>query len=153
MADGEHALDARQLHAWRVFIQMQEHLRSRIEQQLQASSGLSMADYSVLSVLAGAGSGRLRAHELGDKLGWEKSRLHHQLTRMTKRGLVERRAGPARAVHVELTDQGWAALTEAAPRHSAHVRELVMAPLTDQEVDQLAGISAKLLDRFQRSAP
>ncbi|MBB4689976.1 MarR family winged helix-turn-helix transcriptional regulator [Paractinoplanes abujensis] len=145
MADGAHSLDARQLRAWRVFVQMQEHLRSRIEQQLQAASGLSMADYSVLAVLAGAGPGRLRAHELGNLLGWEKSRLHHQLTRMTGRGLVRRQAGQSRAVHIELTGPGWAALTEAAPRHSEHIHDLVMAPLSDEEVDQLAGLSAKIL--------
>ena len=52
-------LDERQLRAWQTFFQMQEHLRSRIEQQLQASSGLSLADYSVLSVLSEAPGRRL----------------------------------------------------------------------------------------------
>ena len=73
-------LDERQLRAWQTFFQMQEHLRSRIEQQLQASSGLSLADYSVLSVLSEAPGRRLRAYCLSATLGWEKSRLHHQLT-------------------------------------------------------------------------
>jgi hypothetical protein len=43
---------------------MQELLRTRIEQQLQAGSGLSYADYSVLAVLSEAPEGRLRPYEL-----------------------------------------------------------------------------------------
>ncbi len=36
--------------------------------------------YTVLAALSEAAGGRLRAYELGRRLGWEKSRLHHQLT-------------------------------------------------------------------------
>ncbi|MYV43460.1 MarR family transcriptional regulator, partial [Streptomyces sp. SID1328] len=82
---------------------MQEVLRSRIEQQLQAGGGLSNADYTVLVALSEAPDGRLRAHQLSNELGWEKSRLHHQLTRMCKRGLVERRSGGSRAMYAVLT--------------------------------------------------
>ncbi|MBP2328955.1 DNA-binding MarR family transcriptional regulator [Kibdelosporangium banguiense] len=80
-----------------------------------ANNGLSTADYTVLTVLSGATGGRLRAFHLGAMMGWEKSRLHHQLTRMSKRGLVERHSGEARAVHVTLIQKGHEALTEAAP--------------------------------------
>src|SRR5215471_19209418 len=118
---------------------MQEHLRGRIEQQLQACSGLSMADYSVLSVLSGAPGGRLRAYCLSATLGWEKSRLHHQLTRMCQRGLVERHAGESRAIYVQITPQGLTTLEQAAPQHSRHVRRLVIDRLIPDQLDQPAG--------------
>jgi DNA-binding MarR family transcriptional regulator len=73
----EEDLTGRELAAWRTSIRMLETLRSRLEQQLQADSGLSLADYAVLSVLSEASSGRMRLHELGEAVGWEKSRLHH----------------------------------------------------------------------------
>jgi DNA-binding MarR family transcriptional regulator len=139
-------LNEREMDAWRTFYEMQEVLRGRLEQQLQADSGLSNADYTVLVALSEAAGGRLRAHELGHWLGWEKSRLHHQLTRMCGRGLVERHSGRGRASYAAITDVGRAALTAAVPRHTQQVRRLVLDRLTPQQVDQLADISRTILE-------
>ncbi|MET9031000.1 MarR family winged helix-turn-helix transcriptional regulator [Nocardia sp. NPDC004168] len=73
---------------------------------------------------------QLRAFELVELLGWEKSRVHHQLTRMSGCGLVERRSVGSRAVAVVMTKHGHATLEQAAPSHSAHVRQLVIDVLT-----------------------
>lgn len=143
-------LDERELYAWRTFFQMQEVLRGRIEQQLQSCSRLSIADYSVLAVLSAEPGGRLRAYCLSATLGWEKSRLHHQLTRMGKRGLVKRQADDSRASYVQITSQGLAALAEAAPQHSRHVRHMVIDRLTPGQLDQLAEISAAILGPLQQ---
>ena len=134
------------MSAWRTFFEMQEVLRGRLEQQLQADSGLSNADYTVLVALSEAIDGRLRAFELGQRLGWEKSRLHHQLTRMCTRGLVQRHSGAGRAIHAAFTDAGRAALEAAVPRHRQQVRRLVLDRLTPQQIDQLADISRTVLD-------
>lgn len=146
----QQGLNARELHAWQTFFRMQEVLRGRIEQQLQACSGLSTADYTVLTVLSGADDGRLRAYHLGAMTSWEKSRMHHQLTRMSNRGLVERHSGEARASYVVLTQKGREALTEAAPQHSDHVRRLFIDCLSPEQLDQLADISATLLANLER---
>jgi DNA-binding MarR family transcriptional regulator len=142
----ERPLSEREMSAWRTFYEMQEVLRGRLEQQLQAESGLSNADYSVLVTLSEAADGQLRAFEIGRRLGWEKSRLHHQLTRMCKRGLVQRRSGDGRAVHAAITDAGRAALEAAVPGHTRQVRHLVIDRLTPQQIDHLADISAAILD-------
>ena len=145
----EGGLDGRQLRAWRTFYRMQELLRGRLEQQLQASSGLSNADYTVLVVLYDTPGHRLRQFELGEVVQWEKSRLHHQLTRMCQRGLVERGPDPlapqSRARHVTLTPAGRQALLAAAPAHSREVRRLVIDQLTDDELDQLGTLSTRIL--------
>ncbi len=132
--------------AWRTFYEMQEVLRGRLEQQLLADNGLSNADYTVLVALSEADDGRLRIYELGRRLGWEKSRLHHQLTRMCKRGLVQRHSGEGRAIHVAITAAGLAALEAAVPRHTEHVRRLVLDRLTPPQIDLLADISRTILD-------
>jgi len=150
VAQDQQGLSQRELHAWQAFFQMQEVLRGRIERQLQACSGLSTADYAVLARLSEAPGGCLRAFELGAMLGWEKSRLHHQLTRMGKRGLVQRLAGDSRASHAKITAQGLAALAEAAPRHSQQVRDLVINRLSPGQIDQLAGISTAILTGLQQ---
>ncbi len=143
-------LDDRQQRAWRSFYRMQEVLRGRLEQQLQATSGLSNADYTVLVVLYDAPGQRLRQYELGEVVEWEKSRLHHQLSRMCRRGLVERGPDPgaprSRAVYVTLTPAGRQALLAAAPAHSREVRRLVIDQLTDHELDQLGALSTRILE-------
>jgi DNA-binding MarR family transcriptional regulator len=139
-------LTEREMTAWRTFYEMQEVLRGRLEQQLQEDSGLSNADYTVLVALSEAPGGQQRAVELGRRLGWEKSRLHHQLTRMCRRGLVQRRSGDGRAIHAAITAAGRAALTAAAPGHRQQVRRLVLDRLTPQQIDQLAVISRTILD-------
>ncbi|WP_258193576.1 MarR family winged helix-turn-helix transcriptional regulator [Streptomyces sp. MA5143a] len=146
----QRGLSEREVSTWQTFFRMQEVLRGRIEQQLQACSGLSTADYTVLVVLSGADDGRLRACHLGVLTGWEKSRLHHQLTRMSKRGLVERQSGEGRAAYVAVTQRGREALIEAAPQHSDHVRRLFIDCLSPQQLDQLADISTTVLANLQK---
>jgi DNA-binding MarR family transcriptional regulator len=136
---------------WQAFIQMQELLRSRLEQALMSRSGLSNADYTVLAVLSEAPEHRMRPFDLSRGLGWEKSRLHHQLTRMCDRGLVERRPDPgsgnARAVQVVLTPHGLAAIRAAAPGHVRDVRRLALDALTDEQLAQLGDISRAVIAR------
>ena len=141
----------REQTAWRAFYELQEVLRGRIEQHLQADSGLSHADYTVLAVLSEAEGHRLRAIELGQRLGWEKSRLHHQLTRMGKRGLVRRTNDEGRAVNVTITSAGLSALETAVPFHRQHVRHLVLDRISPEQLDELGAISRALLDGLQQS--
>ena len=142
----ERPLSERENAAWRAFYEMQELLRGRLEQHLQADSGLSNADYTVLVALSEAPEDGLRVVELGQRLGWEKSRLHHQLIRMSTRGLVRRRSGAGRSMFVAITRAGRSALEAAVPRHSREVRRLVLDRLTPRQIDHLGAISRAILD-------
>ena len=146
MADGS-GLTPQQLESWQAFMQMQELLGSRLEQQLQRNSKLSNADYTVLVVLSESPGMRRRIYELGQLIGWEKSRLNHQLTRMGQRGLVRREADAdsPRGIHAVLTDAGLAAITEAAPAHEQEVQRLFFEQLTDRQVGQLSKIAHQVL--------
>ncbi len=146
MQASEAPLTEAQYVAWRTFGEMQEVLFSRLEQHLQADSGLSNADYTVLVALSEGRGGRQRALELGRRLGWEKSRLHHQLTRMCSRGLVERQTDESRASYAALTPEGRAALTAAAPMHRRHVRDMVIDRVGPEQLAQLGEISRTILD-------
>ena len=139
-------LTKRELEAWRPFSQLMEVLRSRVEQQLQADSGLSVADYAVLGVLTESPDGRMRAYELSHQLGWEKSRLHHQLTRMGKRGLVQRETFGSRGIIVAITTDGRRTIEKAAPAHAQHVRRFFADRLTPTQLDELADMSRILLE-------
>ena len=150
-------LTPEQNQSWSTFMHMQEVLRSRLEQRLVEHSGLSNADYTVLVALAAAPKRRMRLAELGTGLGWERSRLHHQLTRMCKRGLVERGpmpdAGDGRAVEAVLTDHGVSAIRKARRHHARDVRELVIDVLGDQQLEQLGDVASVLLAALQAQQP
>jgi DNA-binding MarR family transcriptional regulator len=149
----QQGLTERELHAWRTSFHMLEQLRTRIEQQLQASSGLSNADYTVLALLSEAPGGRMRVYELSRVASWEKSRLHHQLNRMGKRGLVTRERCGSRGMYAVITAEGLATLKQAAPSHAHEVRRLFVDPLTPEELDQFAGIATTILDNLQADQP
>jgi DNA-binding MarR family transcriptional regulator len=133
--------------AWYAFMQMKDLLASRLEQQLQASSHLSNADFTVLVVLSESPGRRCRVFEMGQMIGWEKSRLHHQLTRMCQRGLVRREPDPdsTRGVYAVLTEQGMKAIVDAAPAHNREVQRLFFDHITEQHVKALKVISQRVL--------
>jgi len=149
----QEGLTEHELRAWRAFAEMQWLLMARIEQQLQASSGMSTADYAVLAVLSEAPGGQLRLYELARKVSWEKSRLHHQLTRMCARGLVARERSGSRGICALITAGGLAALKEAVPGHVEEVRRLFTGPLTPGQLDQFTRIAAAILDNLNGDQP
>jgi DNA-binding MarR family transcriptional regulator len=149
----QQGLTERELRAWRTFTEMQAQLMARIEQQLQASSGMSSADYAVLALLSEAPDGRLRPYELARMAAWAKSRLHHQLTRMSARGLITRERYGSRGIYAGITPQGLAALKEAVPGHTQEVRRLFTDRLTSEQLEQLAGIATAILDHLKADQP
>lgn len=147
-ARGRPWLSPAEQDSWQAFMRMQEVLRARLEQSLVAHSGLSAADYAVLAALSQAPDRAMRPVDLGRALGWEKSRLHHQLTRMCNRGLLERRPLPvegARAVEVTCTPDGLDAISAAAPEHVQDVCRWVIDALTPEQLEQLGAISQAIL--------
>ncbi|MFR9802989.1 MarR family winged helix-turn-helix transcriptional regulator [Pseudonocardia sp. RS010] len=130
---------------------MQAQLQAQLHRRLQADSGLSYADFDVLVALTDRAGDRMRVLELAEALQWEKSRLSHHLSRMQKRGLVERQecADDARGAFVVLTADGRRAIEGAAPAHVEAVRELVFDGLAPADVEALTRISETVLDRVR----
>ena len=113
-------------------MRVQLRMNYEMNRQLQADSGLSLADYDVLVALSDNDAG-MRVSDLAAQIGWERSRLSHQLRRMEERGLTERRpsAEDGRTSNVVLTANGRRAITDAAPGHVDLVRALFFDPLPD----------------------
>ncbi|MGI5155371.1 MarR family winged helix-turn-helix transcriptional regulator [Microbispora sp. CA-102843] len=148
--DSPRWLDADEQRAWRAYVRMQGRLTARLNRQLQADSGLSLADYEVLVQLTDREEGRLRPYELQRDLQWEQSRLSHHLTRMQRRGLVRREecADDGRGAYVVISEEGRRAITAAAPGHVETVRRLFFAGLTREQVAALERLAADVLDRL-----
>jgi DNA-binding MarR family transcriptional regulator len=126
---------------------MEAQLGAHLSRQLTTDSGLSMQDYSVLVALDEATDGRLRVNELGQKLGWEKSRASHHAARMQARGLVERRPCPSdrRGQFISITEAGREALRAAAPAHVDEVHRAFVDRLSDEQITALAQITGAVL--------
>jgi DNA-binding MarR family transcriptional regulator len=140
-------LDERQSRAWEAYLKLNRELFSVLEVQLQRDAGLSGADYTVLVPLSAASPGLLRTRELGTEIGWDRSRLSHQISRMERRGLVAREecSEDGRGSMVRLTDAGRSAIEGAAPQHAETVRHYFFDRLSEKELDTLLSVFDRLL--------
>ena len=146
-------LTEEQQQIWRRYLTMTSRLQTAMNRQLQQDCELSLSDYDVLVALSERGPQRI--NELGEVLGWEQSRLSHQLRRMRGRGLVERHGSgdDRRGATVELTDAGRAALDAAAPGHVELVRSLVFDGLSAAQLrafgSAIESVLARLTNQIQ----
>jgi DNA-binding MarR family transcriptional regulator len=143
-------LTEREDRAWRGYRRMRTLLDLQLGRDLMRESGLSEADYDVLSGLSETEGHRLRLSELAAQMLWSKSRLSHHITRMQQRGLVRREecSDDGRGSMIALTEAGWRAIVEAAPGHVASVRRHLIDLLDEDEVDALAAFSRRVVDRL-----
>ncbi len=140
-------LDDDEQRAWRSLQFMQMRLDGELARQLASEAGLSYPDYLVLVALTDRPDGRLRPYELSEILGWEKSRVSHQVSRMVDRGLVEKKAcdSDRRGAFVLVTGKGRRELEAAAPGHVAMVRRLFVDVLTPGQLEAIGDAAQKVL--------
>jgi DNA-binding MarR family transcriptional regulator len=144
-------LTAREDRAWRAFIHAHDQIEAHLNRRLQ-QVGLSGADYTVLASLSALDEDRMPAHALCSALGWEKSRLSHQLRRMEKDDLIGREPNPddARSTMVCLLPAGRAAIERAAPWHVDDVRRNFVDLFTAAELDTLATLNERVLEHLAK---
>ena len=142
-------LSDEQQRIWRDYLAMTGRLNTAMHRQLQQDCELSLSDYDVLVALSERGP--LRIYELGELIGWEQSRVSHQLRRMRGRGLLERKGDgdDRRGATVALTDAGMAALQTAAPGHVELVRSVMFDGLSDDEQQAFGVAVAVILGRLR----
>jgi DNA-binding MarR family transcriptional regulator len=147
MNDGSVWLSEDEERVWRRWLRLNAELSAALQRQLQAESGLSMSDYEVLVDLTDDPTGRIRVTELAGLLQWERSRVSHHVTRMERRGLVQREecTDDGRGAYVAITAAGRAAIEQAAPGHVQAVRRLVFDVLPAEDVRSLDATIDKLL--------
>ncbi|MEU8221838.1 MarR family winged helix-turn-helix transcriptional regulator [Kribbella sp. NPDC048915] len=131
---------------WQSYRETHRELMRALEARMIANSGLSGADYALLHPLSEAEDGVLRTRDLGRSVGWERSRLSHQVSRMEKRGLVcrEECTSDARGSMVRLTPLGRKAIEAAAPDHVDAVRTYFLDRLSPAEQSQLATLLSRV---------
>jgi DNA-binding MarR family transcriptional regulator len=143
-------LDDAEMRAWLGYRRLRLLLDLQVARDLADDSGLSEADYDVLSSLSGTEARRERLSELAAHMHWSKSRLSHHLTRMQQRGLVTREDHPSdgRGAVILLTDAGWQAIRDAAPHHVESVRRHFIDRLTDEQIRVLGDIAEAVVEHL-----
>ena len=140
-------LDEAQLEAWMGLVVLLETLPASIDGQLKRDSGVNLFEYTILEMLSEESDHRLAMTDLAEVAFGSLSRLSHAVTRLESRGWVERHASSAgrRRNEVTLTEAGLDTVRAAAPLHAAHVRSLLVEPLTDDELRTAATVFEKLI--------
>jgi len=140
---GENWLNKTETQAWRGFHALRTDLISHLARELVRECGLSESEYRILVVVSEAPDRRIRARDLCQALGWERSRLSRQISRMENRGTVQRVdcESDARGFDVRLTPSGLATITAAAPIQLQAVRHCFIDLLTTEQMNVLSEIS------------
>jgi DNA-binding MarR family transcriptional regulator len=155
MTSTPRSLDATELGAYFALIEASSLLRHAVEQQLQDAGGLSYVQFQLLATLGDAPEGSRRMTDLADGVVYSRSGLTYQAQTLEKRGLVVR--APAlddeRSVTVSITDEGRAVLAGVVPGHVTVVDDLLLAPLTREDIDTLTDILGRARDHMRRTPP
>jgi len=126
---------------------MRALLDLQVTRDLARDSGLSDADYDVLSNVSESAGHSLRLGDLAAHMHWSKSRLSHHVARMERRGLVARQDCPSdgRGAILTLTEAGWQAIAGAAPAHVESVRRHFIDLLTGEQIRVLGDLTETVL--------
>lgn len=130
-------LDDDEQTLWRAMMDAAKAVERAMDTRLLATEEISSADFSVLVQLSEAEGGTVRMRELCEALRWDRSRMSHQITRMARRGLVNklRCTSDSRGIDVELTAHGRDVIERAAPDHVRMIRRIVF-----DELDAVPGL-------------
>lgn len=122
-------------------------IHEELDRQLQRDSSMPHTYYVILVKLSEAKDRTLRMSDLAAELNSSQSRLSHAVSRLEERGWVRRVpcAADRRVSWAELTDDGFAALTDAAPGHVEAVRRVLFDRIDPEQVKRLAEICAAVL--------
>lgn len=131
--------------AWEGFLYAHDRIWRAIEAGL-APLNVSMAEYSVLALLARAGRNGMRMSELAKRRVMSTGGFTRLADRLESRGLIERRrsAGDGRGFEVFLTPDGRTLLRKAWRRQHSDLRRLFFDRLDDEHLRSLTEIWERL---------
>ena len=128
-----------ELRAWQAFLNAQATLMRRLEADLVANEGMTLAEFDVLVQLRLAPEQRLQMNELSDHVRLSPSGITRLVDRLVEAGLVER--GPCstdrRVTWAILTPAGRARVRRASPLHLRGVRDHFARRLSATQLDVL----------------
>lgn len=123
------------LAAWKAFIHAHARLTRRLDEELQVTHHLSLAEYDALVQLVAAPGRRMRMSSLADRVLLSRSGITRLVDRLVADGMVERTACPtdARGAEAAITPAGVDRLRAAAGTHLDGVRRYFLNVVTPED--------------------
>jgi DNA-binding MarR family transcriptional regulator len=136
---GTRWLDPDEQRTWRAFLSASTLLFDQLDRELQRDSGMPHPYYEILVRLSEAEGRALRMSDLARNSLSSRSRLSHAVARLEESGLVRRETceSDRRGSVAVLTEEGFAALETAAPKHVEGVRTHLFDQLTKAQQREL----------------
>jgi DNA-binding MarR family transcriptional regulator len=131
---------------WRSFMRVVITLPRALEDDLERAGRLSPTGYTVLMFLSEAPDQEMRMADIANATALSASRITRVVADLAQEGLVTKRqsSGDGRGNVAALTHDGLARLRATWPEHLASVRGRFMDHLSDDEVEVLAPIFARV---------
>lgn len=141
-------LSGQEHRTWLYALTAVQLLESELDRRVQREAGMPLAYYMLLAGLSEAPDRTMRMGDLAAFTNASQSRLSHAVRRLEQNRWVrrERHEVDRRVVLAVLTDEGYEALTAAAPGHVRAVRELLFDRLEEADLAALQDIAARVLD-------
>src|SRR4051812_38749561 len=145
--------DDPRLDAWRAFIHAHARVTRRLDEELQAEHGLSLAEYDALLQLVNAPDRRLRMSVLADRVLLSRSGITRLVDRLVAAGMVQRTtcSTDARGAEAALTKAGLDRLRAASATHLDGVRRLFLDVVSADEREVLGTALNRVLDNVGRA--
>jgi DNA-binding MarR family transcriptional regulator len=141
------------MDAWRSFLHAHARITRRLDEELQAAHGLSLAEYDALLHISHAPGRRVRMNVLAERVILSRSGITRLVDRLEAAGAVERLAcvTDARGQEAALTPLGLERLREAAQTHLDGVRRYFLDRLDQPDLVALESALSRVADPLEAS--
>jgi DNA-binding MarR family transcriptional regulator len=141
--------------AWRAFHKIGTSLLPHLGRQISNHSGISAAEYIVLVALSELTVPNVNLNRLAQSLGWEISRMSHQISRMEEGGLVKktRSSTDSRCFDVSITAKGRKIADSAISLQSKEINHCFSEVLTQDQMQALIEISEVISKHMKDNHP
>ncbi len=141
--------------AWRAFHKIGTSLLPHLGRQVSNHSGISGAEYVVLVALSELPVPAVNLNRLATGLGWEISRMSHQVSRMDEAGLVKKTKNleDSRCFDVSITAKGRKIAEAAIPLQSQEINHCFSEVLTQAQMKSLIEISEAISLHMKENHP
>jgi DNA-binding MarR family transcriptional regulator len=141
--------------AWRAFHKIGTSLLPHLSRQITHHSGMTGAEYVVLVALSELSEPSINLNRLAAGLGWEISRMSHQISRMDEAGLVKKikNSEDSRCFDVSITAKGRKIAEAAIPLQSKEINHCFSEVLTQAQMKSLIEISEAISKHMKENHP
>ncbi len=128
--------------AWRGLLKFHARVTTAVSSRLQIETGLTLAEFEVLTHLAEHPAQRLPMSELAREVVLTPSGITRMVDRLVARGFVERQPVPsdARVQHAVITEEGRVVVAKATIVQNEEIADRFIGQLSPRQISQLREI-------------